>query len=407
MLALPLQLRALFLCALLSPAHAVPPRHLFRRDDTCADKKLASCPSEVPENFCCPDETKCIVLAGGTTALCCPEGKTCDRISPITCNLALQDADRIPNAGVKTTALDGELGKCGSGCCPFGYSCDDDKCIMDDDQSEAPARGSGRKPTPSPSDTTGSTKPTISDEGSTKEPQGDKDAVPTTAIVVGVLLGVLGLVAAIVFILIWRSKRRRKPANTDPTKLTKSRSSQSLASSSFGNSGDIPNAPRTISNISKPIVDEGQIQRNDFGRRSESTRKPPNRSGSSRRVADITREGPSDASWSGGAVAPIRGMNTSSRVSSVSGRSGRGSRASDVSALSDTLTPLWARDELDRRIGVSNVEEESERTVDTRRDTTITQLLTETSRAYAPHSERHGPQHHPHALGISANPPRL
>lgn len=336
MLALPPPLGALLLCALLTPAHAVPPRLLFQRKDTCADQKLASCPSDVPDNFCCPAKTKCIPLAGGTTAICCPEGGTCQKISPLTCNVALQDPEKFPSAGLKTTVRDGQLERCGEECCPFGYTCnDDDECVMDEDQSEPPARASESESAAAPSETTGSTTPTsISDEGSTngdtKGGAKDGEAVPTTAIVVGVLLGVLGLVGAVVFFLLWRSKRRQKTAGPVPPKLSKPSPRTSVASSSFGNDGEMPH-------ISAPIGNP-QTMRTDFVRKTESTRtapgdrarddpvrKPESAHAPSRRISRMYRSGPTSArsvssasTRNSTAVPPIRGMNTSSRVSAVS-----------------------------------------------------------------------------------------
>ncbi|KAL4722730.1 hypothetical protein ACLX1H_009965 [Fusarium chlamydosporum] len=62
---------------------------------------------------------------------------------PITCQIERQNPLTNPQAQVKSLALNQELKRCGtkSGrtrCCPFGYSCRDDKeCVLDKDQDES------------------------------------------------------------------------------------------------------------------------------------------------------------------------------------------------------------------------------------------------------------------------------
>ncbi|CAI4216469.1 unnamed protein product [Parascedosporium putredinis] len=191
---LPAGLCALALFTLLSPAHALPPRTIFARQSSCPADQV-SCPSTVPDNFCCPSGHTCMALAGQTTIICCVEGKTCQQIEPISCTIDLQDAE-------KNLA----------------------KCVLDEDQSAAPP-------------------PRIK----------FNKGFPTTAVVVGVLVGVLVLVSAIVFLLIWRSKRRKQPSE-DKT----SHARNSKASSSFGNY------------ISEPIVTHGAF-RTDFIRKPETS----------------------------------------------------------------------------------------------------------------------------------------
>lgn len=318
MIALPPPLRALLLCSLLTSAHAVPPRLLFERKDTCASQKLTSCPSELPDNFCCPAKSTCVALAGGTTAICCPDGEDCGRISPLTCDVSAQDPDKFPSAGLKTTALDGKLQRCGEECCPYGYSCnDDDVCEMDEDQSEPPEGASSSAPDPAaPSKTKDPSKPTsVSGEGSVDGENKDKDAAPTTAIVVGVLLGVLGLVAAVVFFLIWRSKRRKKAESIRDPKSASGR--QSPASSGHAR------------NISGPIINEAHLPpiRVEFTRRySPSTGK-----------TDLFRPAPSPPGSATKQVSsPVEPTRADEyRVSGDYSLTGRSGRESAVSAMSE------------------------------------------------------------------------
>lgn len=235
-------LRAWLLAAALSmtttTAMSVRARTLFARDDTCGDKTYTQCPQAgFPDNFCCKPGTSCISLAGNTTILCCPDGNDCAVIAPIVCNVQLQDAATNPQAVAKTTALTSELPKCGSNCCPFGYTCDGDQnCVKDQDQSQKPAGAAGASSTASsPTSTSASTGqastavPTASTTSSsgggspataTATPEGDADgsgeaaeghaeARKTSAIVGGIVGG--GLLLAVLFggFKLWRHFARK------------------------------------------------------------------------------------------------------------------------------------------------------------------------------------------------------
>ncbi|KAF4983196.1 hypothetical protein FZEAL_1353 [Fusarium zealandicum] len=115
-----------------------PSRHT-ERDGSCPISGMDWCGSELPEDFCCPSESSCKVLAANTTALCCPKGSTCINIQPIICKITFQDPSAYPAAPIKTLALDQKLKRCGSNtCCPLGYSCEDGTtCVLDKDQEEA------------------------------------------------------------------------------------------------------------------------------------------------------------------------------------------------------------------------------------------------------------------------------
>lgn len=136
--------RSLFISAvaLSHTAAAVSLPLLSRQDSSTCPKDAGdvTCPNGLPKDFCCPSGSTCISLAGDTTAVCCPEGASCNKIQTVACDVKLQDVSEHPGAVVKTTALDVDLTKCGSAnCCPFGYSCFEDKyCVKDDDQSVLP-----------------------------------------------------------------------------------------------------------------------------------------------------------------------------------------------------------------------------------------------------------------------------
>lgn len=80
----------------------------------------------VLNGMCCDKSTKTpVILAGGTTILCCPSGHDCSLINIITCDLALQNphpVGRDPPV-VATIYTDKKLATCSAGCCPWGYTC--------------------------------------------------------------------------------------------------------------------------------------------------------------------------------------------------------------------------------------------------------------------------------------------
>jgi hypothetical protein len=95
----------------------------------CPIADYASCYQGLPADLCCGPEDSCLVVAANTTAICVPKGTATTptlMISPITCNINLQDWAENPYSLVKTIALDSPLGSCGSGCCPHGFLCNED-----------------------------------------------------------------------------------------------------------------------------------------------------------------------------------------------------------------------------------------------------------------------------------------
>ena len=119
----PLALRLLLLAALgvHSSASTRPPAILSRGQDFCSANALQRCSNDLSVKFCCPKGSSCLSLAGGTTVLCCPDDRNCDKIQPITCNAREQDPDKNPKAPIKTSVFDTPLERCGKDlCCPFG-----------------------------------------------------------------------------------------------------------------------------------------------------------------------------------------------------------------------------------------------------------------------------------------------
>ncbi|KAL7901310.1 hypothetical protein HDV63DRAFT_194202 [Trichoderma sp. SZMC 28014] len=164
----------LLVSALASNISASPTNSLFIRDSQCS-AGLESCPTSLPNNFCCSKGTTCIPLAGDTTALCCPTGQTCDQIQPITCDISQQDPSKNSQAPIMTSLFDVSLGKCGANlCCPFGYSCvGGNQCHRNADQSTPPEGAS--------SSTTGSSTSTSPTSNSSTSPASDYSTLPASA----------------------------------------------------------------------------------------------------------------------------------------------------------------------------------------------------------------------------------
>jgi len=236
--------------------HALPPhRSVFTRDNTCSAAGLKSC-ANFPDNFCCKSTEDCLSLAGGTTALCCPQGHDCSKIEPIVCDLSNQDPKEGLTAPVKTTVLDVKLPACGDSCCPFGYTCNDQKkCEIDADQSIAPATPKDDNPSGSATTTAGKglSSATSSAEATTTagadpskkatDEQKPPKPFPTAQVVAGVISGVIALILLVGTIMCYKARKNKSNASNASTE-------------SWGN--------KIV--VSQPMVDErtGSMGRTDF-----------------------------------------------------------------------------------------------------------------------------------------------
>ncbi|GKT42114.1 uncharacterized protein ColSpa_02295 [Colletotrichum spaethianum] len=257
--------RATVLLILLASAHAASIPSVFGRQDSCAADGFSPCGNGLPSNFCCGTGTTCITLAANTTVLCCPEGSTCDKISPITCNLNLQDPTAHPDAQIKTTVLTGKLDTCGiDKCCPFGYTCNKSlQCVMDSDQTKAPEIVSTSTPGPTSTGVAPTVIPTVipTTIAASAAPDDDNknDSTFPTAIVIGVLCGVLAGVGLGVALLLFLARRRRRSTAAPNEKKRSGAPRPSTSTSSFGNI------------ISDPIPLSDSALRTDFILKTPST----------------------------------------------------------------------------------------------------------------------------------------
>ncbi|TGO78212.1 hypothetical protein BELL_0074g00010 [Botrytis elliptica] len=211
---------------------------------TCPQAGYVQCANTgLPSDFCCPSTSTCIALAQNTTLLCCPSGSDCSTIQPITCDITQQNITSHPENTLKTTALTATLEKCGSNCCPFGYTCINGNCQMNADQADSvpgqqqsSAVGSGTSPVATSSGTqvtATSGNPSFTNPSSTSTPSSTGtpitiipetcDKYPVVAILIGLFPGIA--IGAILALLTVCCLGRRKH-------------SQRKSGSSFGNISD-------------------------------------------------------------------------------------------------------------------------------------------------------------------------
>ena len=249
---------------------------LQQRDSTCSNSTFNSCTSvdsHLPSDFCCPPTDVCISLDSSSSALCCPPGADCTNIQPITCSIDQQNATLHPGASVMTTKLDGTLPKCGSNCCPLGYTCDLTKVqcmLIANTSSLSPSSSSSSSATPSTStpstsSTSSTSSPKISPTAVASNGTGiDSNAPPVTtqcprfpgeAVAVGFFPGMLaGSLVTLLAIICLGQLRHNSPAadSSPPSKFS---------SHYRGRSGD-----GAIIGVSDPIP-ISQATRTDFLRR--------------------------------------------------------------------------------------------------------------------------------------------
>lgn len=214
-----------------------------RQSSQCGgNPDLQQCGGDFPSDFCCGAKYTCNRLntTGVQSAICCPKGENCDAIKPLTCDLTLFDPVLHPDNQVHVSdTKDIKLSKCGTSCCPPGYSCNGDVCIA---SKQVPSSSSTTSATPSAtepasaSQTSGcSAVPTV------ESPRGFDGKAFAAGFFPGIVIGALGVIG-----LLWIIKKREK-------KSEKQRYS-----------GDFGHVARTISD---PIYNPMYGERTDFIRR--------------------------------------------------------------------------------------------------------------------------------------------
>jgi hypothetical protein len=247
---------AMALSSALSTAQALGV--LEARASTCATSTATSCSTvdpRLPGNICCATGTSCISLNNGNSAICCPEGIDCSAIKPITCSITLQDPSQHPDAVIQTTNLTATLPQCGDNCCPFGYGCASNNCVLDVDSSVG-FRQKGTNITASTAASTASPSATATAPAgidSTKpQAAGSCNKFPGAAVAAGFFPGMLaGAVIAILLVLFCGRRKNRNPRPS-------SDDSSNYKAHSRGYSHD------NKYDISDPIPLQAQSARSDF-----------------------------------------------------------------------------------------------------------------------------------------------
>lgn len=216
-------------------------RNIFtkRQEDVCGgDTSLFQCLGGLPSDFCCPKSTTCVHINTSSTAvtaaICCPAGQDCSSISPVDCDINMQNATTVPGSQLHSDPPK-ELTTCGSACCPMGYSCQDNRCIASNPTIPASSASSSNlastsTPLPSSSSTPASgTSSTTSSASTSKNTAGDgyalgdpqaadsQDAFNGKSFAAGFIPGIAigALIAACLILLIFRRKRRNSVTYVD------------------------------------------------------------------------------------------------------------------------------------------------------------------------------------------------
>ena len=238
--------------------------NLFSRA-TCSTSGYSPCnKANLPSNFCCPSSETCILFNDNKSVVCCPAGQDCKTFSPISCDITKQNATNSPESQLHSIDLTGSMAKCGSSCCPNGYSCQNNLCVMKTASSTSKSSSttsssiSGTTHTPTATTTkslTSSTKTSASPKSTaTSAEQNNGTAVtahcnqfPASAVLVGFFPGViLGALLTIATICLFG---RRK------------------ANSVKASNSSVFSSPAAT--VSDPIYQENNAYRSDFLRRGQ------------------------------------------------------------------------------------------------------------------------------------------
>ena len=180
---------------------------ISRATNTCGAPNFQSCNHPgLPSSFCCPTGSDCILFNNALSVVCCPSGGDCKTIAPLTCDISQQNATLHPANQLHSTDLNGTLDKCGSACCPKGFSCQNNQCVM------ANSAATSSKPDPSSTAKPSNTTTGLGVKSSSPQNAAQCDKWPVLAILAGffpgVLLGVLITVIAVTYLGHRRNKNR-------------------------------------------------------------------------------------------------------------------------------------------------------------------------------------------------------
>lgn len=200
---------------------------LVRRDtSTCGgNASLTPCGGAMPSDFCCPATTTCLALSTNssvTAAICCPEGQDCVKITPVDCDMSLQN---LTNTQLHASPPQ-PLGTCGGSCCPMGYTCTDDFCVAQAPptpaSSPAPSASTSSSSTLSPTASSSTSTPTAGAAAASRPLDGPTSASSgsdfdgksfAAGLIPGLAIG--AIIAACLILLIFRKKRHSSDSSVD------------------------------------------------------------------------------------------------------------------------------------------------------------------------------------------------
>lgn len=271
-----------------SPAHS--PSVLARDSQVCGgDSSLSQCGDSFPSDFCCPASTQCLLLdtTDAIATLCCPEGQTCNFVTPIKCDLSAQNATTFPGSGYHSDPTM-QLNSCGSGCCPAGAQCRNGACQVFAASSSGlsstpsttiavPSSPSGTTSTPTTSASSAAVTTATSDATSTPAPAaiGVNSSDSTGAVTVnhsfsgssfaaGFIPGIVIGIIIIVCILWCLTQRRKARAAWGDEKYQHSNDQLTDLSTDSTTHDHRPSMHQR--SISEPIADPSNGHRTDFSR---------------------------------------------------------------------------------------------------------------------------------------------
>lgn len=160
---------------------------LLPRASTCSLSGFASCNQDgLPDNFCCPTTSTCVPFNNKKSAICCPTGQTCSVITAISCDITQQNATLHPESQLFSTELSGSLASCnGNMCCPNGYSCQNNQCIVRTSSTSAmisSSSASTQKTTSSSSSASATTSPITTSATATATPISSSPATTSSSV---------------------------------------------------------------------------------------------------------------------------------------------------------------------------------------------------------------------------------
>ena len=194
-------------------------RILSRQSGQCKEGSSPCNKAGLPANFCCPTGQQCIAFNNDKSAICCPKGQDCKKIAPISCDITKQNAATSPGSGIHSTELTGKLETCGKSCCPKGYSCKDDNCVLQTPASTSKASSTASSTSSSTSTTSSPTKSAVPASNSTTTTE-HCSQYPAKAVAAGVFAGILlGGILTVAGILILGRRNRKKSEKYEESKL--------------------------------------------------------------------------------------------------------------------------------------------------------------------------------------------